>query len=242
LLDHERSEPSAPRQKRIYNLDCMKMLLRSMGNPQEGICTVHVAGTKGKGSTAAMCNTILGQAGYSTGFYSSPHLHSFRERIRLGVESVTEEEFAQLVRRIKPYAEMMARGTAGPVSLFEFMTAMAFSCFRDHKVDFQVVEVGLGGRLDATNVVDPGVSLITSISLDHTSILGDSLEEIAYEKGGIVKLGSTVVISPQDDRVMRSLKTICSAQSTETIVVGEDVTYEYYGNMKYACLYWEITN
>ncbi|MEC9308500.1 MAG: folylpolyglutamate synthase/dihydrofolate synthase family protein [Chloroflexota bacterium] len=230
LLDHERTEPRIPRQKRIYNLDCMQTLLRSMGNPQEAIETIHVAGTKGKGSTAAMCNSILGQAGYSTGFYSSPHLHTFRERVRLGGQLIPEVEFAQLVRRIKPYCDAITElGTIGPVSLFEFMTAMAFSYFADQEVDFQVVEVGLGGRLDATNVVNPAVALITSVSLDHTSILGDSLEEIAYEKGGIIKSGTPAVISPQDNRVMNVLQGICSANSTEAIVVGEDVTYEFLG-------------
>ena len=130
LVDHERQTPSLPRQKRIYDLQRIVAFLGRLGSPHLSARTVHIAGTKGKGSTAAMVNSILGVAGYRTGFYSSPHLHTFRERIRLGGEPVSEEVFAGLVRTLVPVAAELEQETdMGPVTLFEFMTAMAFQCF-----------------------------------------------------------------------------------------------------------------
>ena len=188
LVDHERQTPALPRQKRIYDLRRVTALLARLGDPHLSARTVHIAGTKGKGSTAAMVDSILGVAGYRTGFYSSPHLHTFRERIRLGGEPVSEDVFAGLVEKLAPVAAELERDTElGPVTLFEFMTAMAFQCFAEEEVDFQTIEVGLGGRLDATNVVEPKVCAITSVSLDHMAILGDTVEEIAADKAGIIK-------------------------------------------------------
>ena len=197
LVDHERSG-TGPRQKQIFNLERISALLARMGNPHLQTSTLHVAGTKGKGSTAAFCDAALVAAGYRTGFYSSPHMHSFRERVRLNSQPVTEDQFASLAAQVWPgQLDVSEHSELGPVTLFEFMTAMAFQCFANERVEFQTIEVGLGGRLDATNVVDPAVSLITSISLDHTAILGDSLGLIAGEKAGIVKPGAPVVVAPQ---------------------------------------------
>ena len=198
LVDHERTSDRLPRQKKIYDLEIMNSLLETMNNPQMDARTIHVAGTKGKGSTSSMCDSILNESGYTTGFYSSPHLHTFRERIRLDTEEISEILFSHLVDTVKSYAETM---TESDVSLFEFMTAMAFYCFAEKNVDFQTIEVGLGGRLDATNVVSPEIAIITSISLDHIAILGDSIEQIALEKAGIITPNCAVVISPQQESV-----------------------------------------
>ena len=226
LVDHERVQPSLPRQKRIYDLGRMEMLLGRLGNPHLGIPTIHVAGTKGKGSTAALCDAVLHSAGYRTGFYSSPHMHTFRERIRLNTEPVSEDKFAHLVADLWQDQEWVPVNTdLGPVSLFEFMTVMALQCFKNELVDFQTIEVGLGGRLDATNVVQPSVCVITSISLDHTAILGDTLEQIAGEKAGIIKPGSSVVVGPQRPAAHAVLMSVCEQRQAHPVVVGRDLTW-----------------
>jgi len=226
MVDHERTQPVGPRQKAIFDLARMERLLQRLGNPHNAATTIHVAGTKGKGSTAALCDSALHSAGYSTGFYSSPHLHSFRERIRRDTDPITEDEFSRLVEELWPHQEWVGQNEKlGPVTLFEFMTAMAFQCFAGNKSDFQVIEVGLGGRLDATNVVNCDVSVITSISLDHTAILGDTIGEIAREKSGIIKSGGTVVISPQKPEAMEAILDVCRSVSATPIQVGKDVTW-----------------
>jgi len=226
LIDHERRQPVAPRQKQIFDLGRMDALLELLGNPHRSTPTIHVAGTKGKGSTAAFCDAVLAAAGYRTGFYSSPHLHSFCERIRRDTAPISQPRFASLVEELWPYQERIGRGAQlGEVSLFEFMTAMAFWCFSEDQVDFQTIEVGLGGRLDATNVVDPEVVVITSISLDHTSILGDSLEQIAAEKAGIIKPQVPVVIAPQPPQALEVILSKCREQRALSVRLPEDVTW-----------------
>ena len=226
LVDHERVQPSLPRQKRIYDLGRMEVLLGRLGSPHLGIPTIHVAGTKGKGSTAALCDAVLHAAGYRTGFYSSPHMHTFRERIRLNTEPVSEDKFAHLVADLWQDQEWVSANTdLGPVSLFEFMTVMAFQCYKNEQVDFQTIEVGLGGRLDATNVVRPSVCVITSISLDHTAILGDTLEQIAGEKAGIIKPGSSVVVGPQRPATQAVLMSVCEQRQAHPVFVGRDITW-----------------
>ena len=156
LVDHERTVQAGPRQKAIYNLSRIEALLELLGDPHTAARTIHIAGTKGKGSTAALCDAALHAAGYRTGFYSSPHLHSFRERIRRDTKAISETEFSALVEKLSSHQQRVTNNAGlGPVSLFEFMTAMGFQCFADGKSDFQTIEVGLGGRLDATNVVKP---------------------------------------------------------------------------------------
>ena len=227
LVDHERVQPSLPRQKRIYDLGRMEALLGRLGNPHLGIPTIHVAGTKGKGSTAALCDAVLHAAGYRTGFYSSPHMHTFRERIRLNAEPVSEDKFAHLVADLWQDQEWVPANTdLGPVSLFEFMTVMAFHCYKNEQVDFQTIEVGLGGRLDATNVVQPSVCVITSISLDHTAILGDTLEQIAGEKAGIIKPGASVVIGPQRPATQAVIMSVCEQRQAHPVFVGRDITWQ----------------
>lgn len=226
MVDHERDQPSGPRQRAIFDLARMERLLQRLGNPHDATTTIHVAGTKGKGSTAALCDAALHAAGYQTGFYSSPHLHSFRERIRRDTVPITEEEFSRLVEELWPHQEWVGQNEGlDPVTLFEFMTVMAFQCFAENKADFQVIEVGLGGRLDATNVVNSNVAVITSISLDHTAILGGTIGEIAREKAGIIKPGGIVVIAPQKPEAMEAILDVCHSVAATSIQVGKDVTW-----------------
>ncbi len=226
LVDHERTGLQGPRQKVIYDLSRIQALLKLLGNPHTAARTIHIAGTKGKGSTAALCDAALHAAGYRTGFYSSPHLHSFLERIRRDTKPISQAEFTALVEEVWPH-QLTATNDAGlgPVSFFEFMTAMSFQSFKEAKSDFQTIEVGLGGRLDATNVVDPDVCVITSISRDHTAVLGDSLSQIAAEKAGIIKSGSQVVVAPQSPEALGSVEWACQRMGVRPIQVGRDLTW-----------------
>lgn len=227
LVDHERSVPSQPRQKRIYDLRNVERLLARLGDPHRRPGVVHVAGTKGKGSTAAMVESIARAAGYSTGFYSSPHLHSFCERIRRDGTPVSRHRFADLTDAVWPHhQDNAADPEAGPATLFEYLTAMGFRCFAEDAVDVSVIEVGLGGRLDATNVVTPDVSVITPVSLDHMAILGDTIGEIAADKAGIIKPGRPVVVGPQFPEAMEAIHQAALAQSAPVIRVGEAITWD----------------
>ncbi len=201
LADFERSTHSPGHSR--FHLERIGLLADLLGQPHADIPAVHIAGTKGKGSTAAMVTSILSAQGYRAGLYTSPHLHSVVERIRVGLDPVSKEEFAGLVEQVWPAVESVGReGGFGEVTTFEMLTAMAFQHFRAVGADVQVVEVGLGGRLDSTNILDPAVSVITSISLDHVVTLGGTLEEIASEKAGIIKPGRPVVSAPQRPEVL----------------------------------------
>jgi len=227
LVDHERQTPSLPRQKRIYDLRRVTGFLESLGSPHLATPAVHIAGTKGKGSTAAMIDAIAAASGYRTGFYSSPHLHTFRERIRLDGDPVDEGRFVELVSDLAPAAARLEQETGlGAVTLFEFMTAMAFQCFASERSELQTIEVGLGGRLDATNVVRPEACAITSISMDHMAILGDTLEEIAEEKAGILKQGVPAVVGPQRPGALAVVLDAAEKQGSPVVRVGEDLTWE----------------
>jgi dihydrofolate synthase/folylpolyglutamate synthase len=175
-----------------FNLDRMFAFMQLLGNPQNDYKVIHVAGTKGKGSTSAMLTSILSSAGLKTGFYSSPHMLEFNERIRIGDQLISNKQLVDLVNAVKPYVPKVKELTT-----FEIITGMAFLYFSQMKVDFAVIEVGMGGRLDATNVVDPLLSIITSISHDHMKVLGSTLAKIAGEKAGIIKQGVPVVIAGQ---------------------------------------------
>src|SRR4030043_2399878 len=187
-----------------YDLRRMEKLLQPLGNPHLGTKTVHIAGTKGKGSTAAMIAKVLTTAGYKTGLFTSPHLHTLRERIRINDTMISEADFAALVTKLKPIVEKINNESVyGELTKFEILTAVVFAYFKDSQVDFQVLEVGLGGRLDATNVAKADVCVITSLSLDHTEILGDTVAKIAAEKAGIIKPGCIVVSAPQVDEAAK---------------------------------------
>jgi dihydrofolate synthase/folylpolyglutamate synthase len=210
-----------------YSLGHVEELLNHMGNPQLAARTVHIAGTKGKGSVAAMIARVLSTSGYKTGLYTSPHFHNLRERIAIDGSLVSEAEFAAAMAEVKPSIESMQRDTNfRQLTYFEALTALAFAYFRNKHVDFQVLEVGLGGRLDATNVVpNPTVCIITSISLDHTQILGNTLQEIAREKAGIIKAGCWAVISPQPEEAASAIRDICRGKEAKVVQVGKNVTW-----------------
>ncbi len=199
-----------------------------MGNPHLAARTIHVAGTKGKGSTAAMVASILKEAGCRVGFYSSPHLLSYTERIRVDGENISEADWVALTEAVQPHVEAEnADGEFGELTTFEIFTAMAFLHFRNVKADYQVMEVGLGGRLDATNVVPgPEVCIITSISYDHTDVLGKTLDKIAGEKAGIIKPGVPVVSAPQFPEAMAVIERVCAEKSARLIRVGADITWQ----------------
>ena len=227
LVDHERNRVTGPRQKAIYDLTRMEALLGQLGSPHHQVPAVHIAGTKGKGSTAALCDAALHAAGLRTGFYSSPHLHTCRERIRRDSEPISEDGFAALVEGLWPLHEELTNDPdVGPLTLFEYLTGMAFQCFAQDRTDVQIIEVGLGGRLDATNVLDAGVCVITSISLDHMAILGDTIGEIAADKAGIIKPGATVVIAPQTPEALSPILAACEEKEAAPILVGRDITWE----------------
>ncbi|MEA1871979.1 MAG: folylpolyglutamate synthase/dihydrofolate synthase family protein [Chloroflexota bacterium] len=209
-----------------YSLRHVEELLNRMGDPQLAARTIHIAGTKGKGSVAAMIAQVLTRAGYKTGLYVSPHLHTLRERISVDGSLISEAEFAAAMAEIKPFIESMRQdATFRQLTYFEVLTALTFAYFKKKQVDFQVLEVGLGGRLDATNVAKPVVCIITPISLDHTQILGNSLEEIAREKAGIIKPGCWVVLSPQPKESASVITDICGEKKAKVVQVGEDITW-----------------
>ena len=201
-------------------------LLEQLGRPDQSYRIVHVAGTKGKGSTCAMVAAMARAAGLSVGLYATPHLHTFRERILLDGEPVSEELFAavtvrvaEAVDRLRPEEEDIGTPTA-----FEIVTAMALLAFADAGVDLAVVEVGMGGRLDATNVVTPDVAAISSISFDHAAILGNTLAEIASEKGGIIKAGKPVAIGPQSPQARETLLRIAGERGATAYLAGNHWT------------------
>lgn len=206
-----------------FKLDKMRYLASLLGDPQKGIRSVHVAGTKGKGSTSAIIHSILKEAGFNVGLYTSPHLVSFRERIRINDCLISEEDISSRIEKVKGAIEKM--GNDKP-SFFEIYTALAFLYFKEKRVDFAVYEVGLGGRLDATNIIEPLVSAITPISYEHTDKLGNTLREIASEKGGIIKNNSICVVAPQEKEALTTLADICKAKEAKMITVGKDILFE----------------
>jgi dihydrofolate synthase/folylpolyglutamate synthase len=213
-----------------YSLRHVEELLNRMGNPQLAARTVHIAGTKGKGSVAAMIAQVLSDSGYKTGLYTSPHLHTLRERISIDGSLISEVEFAAAMAEVKPFIEPMKQDTTfRQLTYFEALTALTFAYFKKKQVDVQVLEVGLGGRLDATNVAKPVVCIITPISLDHTQILGNSLEEVAREKAAIIKAGCWVVLSPQPKEAASVVSNICREKEAKVVQVGKDVTWQKTG-------------
>jgi len=228
FLDYER-EPRL-RTAAHYDLRRVEELLDCLGNPHQQVRSVHVAGTKGKGSVAAMMASVLTASGYTTGLYTSPHLVDIRERFRVDGKLISEDELLALVEEIKPEVDVVnQKATYGRLTTFEVLTTLGFTYFRQKEADFQVVEVGLGGRLDATNVIQPEVGIITAISFDHTEVLGDTLVKIATEKAGIIKPNSVVVLSPQPDEVVKVVRETCLNREARLVRVGRDVTWQSLG-------------
>lgn len=207
--------------KAEFNLDRMFALLEELGNPQAKYPIIHVAGTKGKGSVCALCASALQAAGYKTGLYTSPHLQDYVERIQINGEPISHEEMVELVEEIKPAVAKIPKLTT-----FEITTALGFLAFAKNNVTAAVIEVGLGGRLDATNVVIPNVSVITSLSYDHMAVLGNTLAQIAGEKAGIIKPGIPVVSAPQPDEALQVLQRVAKEGNCPFILVGRDSKFE----------------
>lgn len=200
-----------------YTLERMTALMDALGNPQNALRVVHVAGTKGKGSTAAIIEAVLRAAGYHTGFYSSPHLHDPRERLRQNGTMISEETFTTLANRLRPLFDSFIGTTT-----FEALTAMMLLWYAESGVEVAVIEVGLGGRLDATNLVTPLVSVITPLALEHTIILGDTIEEIAFEKAGIIKVGVPVVTATQRPAALEVLRRIANERHAPLTVAADE--------------------
>ena len=222
LTDFERG--SRTPDHRMFHLERIKLLLSRISNPHLDTPTIHIAGSKGKGSTAAMLTSILEANGYKTGLYTSPHLHRITERIRIGSEPIKRSQFSEIADRIWPEIECFKEHSEyGDITFFEFLTAMAFLYFKKEQVDFQVIEVGLGGRLDATNIVMPTISVITPIMLDHVSTLGNSIKLIAKEKAGIIKSNTPVIISFQKKEAMDVFQKIAKQKRSQIISVEKTV-------------------
>ncbi|MEA1950144.1 MAG: folylpolyglutamate synthase/dihydrofolate synthase family protein [Planctomycetota bacterium] len=246
-IDYERAL-AVPYRTREFKLDRMRRLLALLDNPQRGLGIVHVAGTKGKGSTASFLSRVLMSAGFSVGLFTSPHLDRIEERLAVDGLPCTADELVALVERLRPAVAIMDREAAlaiektgdgvdgdadgndceGGPTYFELATAMGLMHFADRKVDLAVLEVGLGGRLDSTNVCDPIVAVITSISLDHTRQLGDTLGKIAREKAGIIKPGVPVVSGVVATEPRDVIREVCRNEDAPLVELGQDFDYQYH--------------
>lgn len=204
-------------------LERTKALLALLGNPEREMAAIHVAGTNGKGSVAAMIEAMLRQAGYRTGLYTSPHLVRLNERMRVTGEAIADAELKELIEILNRHSEEVA-GEHGDVTFFELTTALAFEYFRRHGVRIVVLETGMGGRLDSTNVVIPLVSVITSISLEHVQHLGATVEQIAGEKGGIIKSGRPVVCGNLVEEARVVIERIANREGAPLVHASERVT------------------
>jgi len=225
FINYER-QPRVPYTRAAFDLSEFEHFLARLDHPHRRLKTVVVAGSKGKGSTAAMIASMAQASGLKAGLYTSPHLCSIRERIRVDSEIVSEEVFAALVSDLMPHIE--AAGMAGLRrfrTFFEILTAMALVHFQRVGVDLAVLEVGLGGRLDATNVATPLVSVITSISLDHTEVLGDTIAQIAREKAGIIKPHGLTVVAPQRLDALEVIREVCSTQDARLLDVSQELRW-----------------
>ncbi|MBI4285001.1 MAG: bifunctional folylpolyglutamate synthase/dihydrofolate synthase [Chloroflexi bacterium] len=213
-----------------YDLRRVDELLARLDDPHRKAKSAHITGTKGKGSTAAMIASALSFSGYTTGLYTSPHLHTINERIRIDGRLITDDEFAVVITRLLPEAEEVNRkATYGQLTTFELLTALAFAYFAENGVAFQVLEVGLGGTYDATNVIYPEVAILTTIGYDHMEILGHTLREIATEKAGIIKPGCVVITSPQAEEAEIVIRDACFRQKAKLVSVGREVSWQNLG-------------
>ncbi len=206
---------------RFFKLDRMNKLMELLGWPNRNYPSVHVAGTKGKGSTASFIAAGLRASGYKTGLYTSPHLVDFRERIQIDGIQISKEELVALANEMRPRTTLV-----NDVTTFELTTAIAFQYFANQGVDIVVLETGLGGRLDATNIVDPIVSVITPVSYDHMNVLGNTLSEIAHEKAGIIKPHRPVVIAPQIEEAEAEILRMAKSLDAPAIIVKQELAWE----------------
>ncbi|HIP40632.1 MAG TPA: bifunctional folylpolyglutamate synthase/dihydrofolate synthase [Desulfocapsa sulfexigens] len=222
-------------------LDAMRSFMSKVGNPEQKIKTVHVAGTNGKGSVSVTLLTLLSRAGYRVGLYTSPHLSSVRERFRINDSFISEEKFAELATRIHKILGQ------DKITYFEFTTALAFLWFAEENLDLVVLETGLGGRLDATNIVNPLVSVITNVSMDHEAYLGNTISEVAGEKAGIIKPGIPVISAVKNGQGLAEVKARCEVVGAKLLVYGDsfssrvaaDGTWEWQGGGEFADIFYE---
>ncbi|MBN1628056.1 MAG: bifunctional folylpolyglutamate synthase/dihydrofolate synthase, partial [Deltaproteobacteria bacterium] len=208
-----------------FGLSKTSNIMKALGNPHKGQKYIHIAGTNGKGSVSAMMESVLMKAGLKVGFYSSPHLVRFTERFRINRKEITRKETIELVNELLGVID-----PSEPPTFFEATTAMALSYFAKKKTDIAIMEVGMGGRLDATNVIRPLLSIITNISLEHQAFLGERLIDIAGEKAGIIKRGVELVTAATQPSVLNLFKEICEAKRSSFRRVGRDFRYRLEGN------------
>ncbi|MDR2725763.1 MAG: bifunctional folylpolyglutamate synthase/dihydrofolate synthase [Candidatus Adiutrix sp.] len=200
-----------------FGLENMRTLLTRLGEPQKGLKLVHLAGTNGKGSVGIMLKSGLDEAGYRTGFYTSPHLVTFRERIVVGPDLISETDVLRLLSRVWPQVDQKS-----PPTFFEFVTALAFMYFQEQKVEVAVIEAGLGGRMDSTNVIEPLVTAITNVSLDHTEHLGDTVSAIAAEKAGVIKPGRPLVTGQLNPEAEAVIAQTATEKNSPWLALGRD--------------------
>ncbi len=209
-----------------FGLGRIEELLKRLGNPEKVLRIVHVGGTNGKGSTSVMIARILREAGYKVGVFTSPHMHDYRERMVINGQMIPKENVIQVIKRVRPFLEnMVAEGFEHPTE-FEVSTALALLYFQEESVDYAVIEVGLGGAIDSTNVVTPLVSVITNVGMDHMDYLGSDVVSIAKVKAGIIKPQSVVVTASEDPDVITVLREQAKAINVPLWLVGEDVHWE----------------
>lgn len=210
-----------------FGLGRIEYLMELLGNPHHALRVIHIGGTNGKGSTAMMAARVLEDAGYRTGLFTSPHLHSYTERYLINGIPITEERFASLLTRLRPLLEQMVREGREHPTEFEVCTALAFLYFYEAKVDFLVLEVGLGGVIDSTNIVPtPLVAVITNISFDHMDYLGNSIREIAAVKAGIIKQGGQVVTAAAEPDALEVITARCRDAGASLLCVGKEITWK----------------
>lgn len=221
FADLERGVGHAGREAYAAGPARTRRLLSALGDPDRGLTCVHVGGSKGKGSVCILVASAAEAAGLRTGAYTQPHLHSFRERFAIDGRPIEPQAFADLCQRLAPHVESLTDSNSqeGPYSTFELATVLALLWFAEREVDLAVIEVGLGGQLDATRVIDPAVVGLTTIVLEHTRVLGDSLEAIAREKAGIIKPGAPVVAAAQSDEALGVFRAACQTQAAPLTVV-----------------------
>jgi len=215
------AEPGQPRRK--FRLEEMRTLVEALGHPERAFRSVLIAGTNGKGSTAATLASILQSAGYRCGLYTSPHLVRVNERVRIDGQPIADDSFARLYFRVDDCAHRLVQEgrLPSPPSFFETLTALAFLAFAEARVDLAVLEVGMGGRLDATNVVEPLVSVITDISLDHMEWLGDTIPQIAHEKAGILRRDGVLITLPQHPQANEAIGEVATELDVRGVNAGE---------------------
>ncbi|GIN22682.1 bifunctional folylpolyglutamate synthase/dihydrofolate synthase [Siminovitchia fordii] len=207
----------------------MEWLLEKMGNPEKELKAIHVAGTNGKGSTVTFLRSILNEAGYEVGTFTSPYIETFNERISINGNPIADNDLIELVRVVKPLAEELEKGELGPPTEFEIITVMAMYYFANIRtVDFTILEVGLGGRFDSTNTIQPLMTIITNIGMDHIHILGDTIGKIAYEKAGIIKRKVPLFTGAKQDEALSVILEEAEKKQAETFQLGMDFSVENY--------------